>query len=222
MSGARVLVVEDDPDIVDYLSFFLEDEGFEVATAGRCSVAQEMMDEYQPQIVLIDALLPGKSGLELLVWLRRDPRWSDLPLVVIDYAHTPDALKQALMALRDHGGDKLVCVFGCGGDRDKGKRPLMGEIAVEHADEVVITDDNPRSESPAQIVDDIMQGVSGAETVSVVHDRARAIHQAIAGAGAEDIVLIAGKGHESFQQIGQNKIPFNDRNQAASILRSLK
>ena len=147
---------------------------------------------------------------------------SDLPLVVIDYAHTPDALKQALMALRDHGGDKLVCVFGCGGDRDKGKRPLMGEIAVEHADEVFITDDNPRSESPAQIVDDIMQGVSDTENVSVVHDRARAIHQAIAGAGAEDIVLIAGKGHESFQLIGQNKIPFNDRNQVASILRSLQ
>ena len=83
MSGARVLVVEDDPDIVDYLSFFLEDEGFEVAHAGRCSVARQMMDEYQPQVVLIDALLPGKSGLELLVWLRRDPRWSDLPLVVV-------------------------------------------------------------------------------------------------------------------------------------------
>jgi len=83
VSGARVLVVEDDPDIVDYLSFFLEDEGYEVATAGRCSVAQEMMDEYQPQVVLIDALLPGKSGLELLVWLRRSSRWCDLPLVVV-------------------------------------------------------------------------------------------------------------------------------------------
>jgi len=83
VSGARVLVVEDDPDIVDYLSFFLEDEGFEVATAGRCSVAQEMMDDFRPQVVLIDALLPGKSGLELLVWLRRDPQWSDLPLVVV-------------------------------------------------------------------------------------------------------------------------------------------
>ena len=83
MNGARVLVVEDDPDIVDYLSFFLEDEGYEVATAGRCSVAQEMMAEYRPQVVLIDALLPGRSGLELLVWLRNDPRWSDLPLVVV-------------------------------------------------------------------------------------------------------------------------------------------
>jgi DNA-binding response OmpR family regulator len=83
VSGPRVLIVEDDPDIVDYLSFFLEDEGFDVATAGRCSVAREMMDEYQPQVVLIDALLPGKSGLELLVWLRRDPRWTDLPLVVV-------------------------------------------------------------------------------------------------------------------------------------------
>jgi len=83
VTGARVLVVEDDPDIVEYLSFFLEDEGFKVATAGRCSVAQEMMDEFQPQVILIDALLPGKSGLELLVWLRRDARWSDLPLVVV-------------------------------------------------------------------------------------------------------------------------------------------
>ena len=147
---------------------------------------------------------------------------SDLPLVVIDYAHTPDALKQALMALRDHGGDKLICVFGCGGDRDRGKRPLMGGIAVEHADVVVITDDNPRSESPAQIVDDIMQGIGAAGTVSVVHDRARAIHQAIAGAGAEDIVLIAGKGHESYQLIGKNKIPFSDLNQVDTILQSLK
>jgi DNA-binding response OmpR family regulator len=82
-AGSRVLIVEDDPDIVDYLTFFLEDEGFEVAAASRCSVAQQMMTDYQPHVVLIDALLPGKSGLELLVWLRRDPQWSELPLVVV-------------------------------------------------------------------------------------------------------------------------------------------
>jgi DNA-binding response OmpR family regulator len=80
---ARVLIVDDDPDIVDYLSFFLEDEGFEVATANRCSTAREVIEEFRPQVVLIDALLPGKSGLELLVSLRQNPRWGDLPLIVV-------------------------------------------------------------------------------------------------------------------------------------------
>lgn len=134
------------------------------------------------------------------------------PLVVIDYAHTPHALEQTLRALREHRGrHRLWCVFGCGGDRDSGKRPLMGAAAEQWADRVIVTNDNPRTEDPARIVEDILVGMRQPHTVTVIHDRRAAIHRALAEAGADDIVLIAGKGHEDYQIMGVERLPFSDQ-----------
>lgn len=133
------------------------------------------------------------------------------PLVVVDYAHTPDALEQALTALREHCRGQLWCVFGCGGDRDRGKRPLMGAAATRLADHVIITDDNPRSEDPAQIAADILADIADKERGTIIHDRHSAIAAAIEQAGADDVVLVAGKGHETMQQIGDRKYPFRDQ-----------
>ena len=127
--------------------------------------------------------------------------------VYVDYAHTPDALRAAIEALRPHVTGQLITIFGAGGDRDKGKRPEMGKIAVEKSDHVIVTDDNPRSEEPAAIRAEIMAGASGAEEVA---DRRAAIARAIELAGPQDIILLAGKGHEQGQIIGDRIIPFDD------------
>lgn len=140
------------------------------------------------------------------------------PVVVIDYAHTPDALEKALLALRSHCQGNLWCVFGCGGDRDQGKRPLMGAVAEQFADRVVVTSDNPRTEVAEDIIRDILAGIANPETVSVDPDRSSAIRAAILGAAKEDTILIAGKGHENYQQIGNDKFPFNDRDEAMKSL----
>lgn len=132
------------------------------------------------------------------------------PLVVVDYSHTPDALEKALLALRQHCAGKLFCVFGCGGNRDKGKRPLMAEIAEASADQVIVTDDNPRHENPAAIVADILQGFQNPTKIIVQHDRSKAIQDVIQYAGPRDCILIAGKGAETYQMIGDEKIPFSD------------
>ncbi|MGN8197704.1 UDP-N-acetylmuramoyl-L-alanyl-D-glutamate--2,6-diaminopimelate ligase [Salinisphaera sp. RV14] len=137
------------------------------------------------------------------------------PLVIVDYAHTPGALEAALSALSAHVEGRLLCVFGCGGDRDRGKRGLMGAIAARHADRFWITDDNPRSEDPAAIVADVLDGIPEAVTAAarydIVHSRGDAIAAAIAAAAPGDVVLIAGKGHESSQQYGDDTLPFDDR-----------
>jgi UDP-N-acetylmuramoyl-L-alanyl-D-glutamate--2,6-diaminopimelate ligase len=132
------------------------------------------------------------------------------PLAVVDYAHTPDALRKALSAARAHCTGRLAVVFGCGGDRDAGKRPLMGAIAAELADDIVLTDDNPRTESPQAIVDDIAAGIPAGRAFRVEHDRGRAILDSLAAAGSDDIVLIAGKGHEDYQIYGREKREFSD------------
>ena len=129
----------------------------------------------------------------------------------------PDALASALSVLRRHCTGRLVCVFGCGGDRDRGKRAEMGAIAARLADEVTLTDDNPRSEDPARIVADIRVGMQDASP-SVIHDRRQAIAQAIAGSRAGDVVLIAGKGHETWQQVGDERRPFSDQRVAREQL----
>ena len=134
----------------------------------------------------------------------------DKPVVVIDYAHTPDALEQVLSALREHCTGQLWCVFGCGGDRDKGKRPLMGEIADRLADVLVLTNDNPRSESPQEILNDIQTGLTGLSECHIIEDRATAISDAINSAHVGDMVLIAGKGHEDYQLIGDRRLSFSD------------
>lgn len=133
-----------------------------------------------------------------------------LPLIVVDYAHTPDALSQVLLALREHTHGALWCVFGCGGDRDKGKRPIMGQIAERYSDHLIITDDNPRTEDPVRIVSDIMKDLLCPWAVEVEHDRGAAIAHVISCAQPGDVVLIAGKGHETYQIIGEEKLPFSD------------
>lgn len=138
--------------------------------------------------------------------------------VVVDYAHTPDGLEQALRALRAHTTGKIHCVFGCGGDRDKGKRPLMAAIAERYADQIFVTSDNPRSESQAHIAADIGNGFEQPELVNFIDDRSAAIEQAIVAADAGDCVLIAGKGHETYQQVGENRLPFSDVKQARLAL----
>ncbi|MBW7831994.1 MAG: UDP-N-acetylmuramoyl-L-alanyl-D-glutamate--2,6-diaminopimelate ligase [Simplicispira suum] len=143
------------------------------------------------------------------------------PLVAVDYAHTPDALEKALQALRPlaaQRGGQLWCVFGCGGDRDAGKRPLMGAAAQHHADRVVVTSDNPRSEDPAAILHQILLGTIAGATVRAEPDRAAAIAQVLAQAAPADVVLIAGKGHEAWQEIAGVKRPFSDLEHARAAL----
>lgn len=139
--------------------------------------------------------------------------------VVVDYAHTADALANALAALRPHVDGELICVFGCGGDRDTGKRPDMAREAEKLADRVVVTDDNPRSEHPEAIARDILAGFSDSAKVTVIHDRAEAIQSAIRSATPNDLVLIAGKGHEAYQEIAGQKYPFSDAEQVRHNLK---
>ena len=134
--------------------------------------------------------------------------------VVVDYSHTPDSLERALKSLRAHCRGELWVVFGCGGDRDRGKRPVMGKIAVSLADHVIITNDNPRNEDPASIVENILQGIDNnhkTTSLEVIYDRRVAIARAMEAAAGEDLVLIAGKGHEQTQTIGDERYPFSDR-----------
>lgn len=141
--------------------------------------------------------------------------------VVVDFAHTPDALQQALTALREHNvGRRLICVFGCGGDRDQGKRPMMGRIAEQFADIVIITDDNPRHENPAAIRAAIISGMTQ-QSAQQIADRRKAIETAWAMSQPGDIILVAGKGHESTQQLGDVKIPYSDRQVVTELLSGL-
>ena len=142
------------------------------------------------------------------------------PSVVIDYAHTSDALSSVLSALREHGSDSITCVFGCGGDRDKGKRALMAQAACTGADRVILTSDNPRTEEPVSIIEDALAGLNEEQKqlVTVVVDRAEAIAQAIQTSGPGDVVLVAGKGHESYQEIHGVRYPFSDLEQVTMAL----
>ncbi|MDG6447233.1 UDP-N-acetylmuramoyl-L-alanyl-D-glutamate--2,6-diaminopimelate ligase [Glaesserella parasuis] len=140
------------------------------------------------------------------------------PMVIVDYAHTPDALEKALDAARLHCEGELWCVFGCGGDRDTGKRPLMARIAEQLADRVIVTDDNPRTEDPDVIFNDIMKGFRKPKAVQSMHIRQYAIEQAIAQAEPKDVILIAGKGHEDYQIIGTKKYHFSDQEWARKFL----
>ena len=158
--------------------------------------------------------VPGR--MEQVVVASQQP----LPAVLVDYAHTPDGLDNALQASRPFTRGRLICVFGCGGDRDRSKRPQMGAIAARLADRVVVTSDNPRTEDPDQILDDVVSGIPAGCDLQVDGDRARAIAMAIAEAGVDDLVLIAGKGHEDYQILGTTKVHFDDREQAETALRT--
>jgi UDP-N-acetylmuramyl tripeptide synthase len=158
--------------------------------------------------------------------------------VYVDYSHTPDALENALAALRALSPGRIVCVFGCGGDRDRTKRPIMGAIAARWSDRTVVTSDNPRSEAPGDIIEEILPGVraqglaevspeklaavSAGKAFAAEPDRARAIEAGIRAAQPGDMVLIAGKGHETYQVVGQRTIHFDDREEAARVLELLE
>lgn len=171
--------------------------------------------------------VPFERAIEALGQLRPVPgRMHRLggdkqPLLVVDYAHTPDALEQTLDALKEVArarGGRLVAVFGCGGDRDRGKRPLMGAVAARHAEHVILTSDNPRNENPMDIIEDIVEGMPGSHEVIV--DRRDAIARAVRTAHAADVVLLAGKGHEDYQEIGGMRMPFSDFDEARGALRA--
>ena len=156
----------------------------------------------------LEKLIGAKGRLELAGTHNSAP-------IFIDYAHKPDALKKALESLRPYAQGKLVVVFGAGGDRDSGKRPIMGRIAAENADRVIVTDDNPRSENPAAIRAAILAAAPGAAEIA---DRSEAIHNSIAELKAGDVLLIAGKGHETGQIIGDRVVPFSDHDAVAAAL----
>jgi UDP-N-acetylmuramoyl-L-alanyl-D-glutamate--2,6-diaminopimelate ligase len=177
--------------------------------------------------VLLESGVAFEAALEALAQVSAPPgRMERLgggaqPLVVIDYAHTPDALAQVLAAMRPavREGGELVCVFGCGGDRDRGKRAPMGETAGRLADRVIVTSDNPRSEDPRAIADDIVEGLKPlGRAWSVEVDRARAIEQALALAREGDVIVLAGKGHEDYQEANGVRKPFSDRRHVAAAL----
>lgn len=174
--------------------------------------------------VLLRAGLSLETALERLAALDTAPGrmerfgGGDRPLVVVDYAHTPDALEAVLSALRGHGSGRLWCVFGCGGERDRGKRPLMGQVAENLADWVVVTDDNPRSEDPYGIIEAVLAGMDNPDAAYVERDRRAAIGRAVEQAVAGDVVLVAGKGHEPYQEIAGERLPFDDREEARRAL----
>jgi UDP-N-acetylmuramoyl-L-alanyl-D-glutamate--2,6-diaminopimelate ligase len=160
----------------------------------------------------LDHLTGAKGRLELAGEKNGAP-------VFVDYAHKPDALAKALEALRPYASGRLVVVFGCGGDRDKGKRPLMGAIAADLADRVIVTDDNPRSENPVSIRKEILADAPGAEEIG---DRREAIRAGVAALKKGDVLLIAGKGHESGQIVGDRVLPFSDQDEVAAALKEMK
>ena len=229
------------------LEFFLEAENIRltqdglafgvVSSWGRAEVASSLLGRFNvanllgvlgvllgagvslaPAVAALAALTPPPGRMQRLGGAGK-------PLAVVDYAHSPDALEEVLIGLRplaNPDGGRLICVFGCGGDRDRGKRALMGAIAARNADQVLLTSDNPRSEDPLEIITDILEGVLG-ETQAVkaplvIADRREAIVAAIAGAAAGDVVLIAGKGHEDYQERAGRRIPFLDAAVAAEAL----
>ena len=173
-----------------------------------------------PQLLDSICSFPGVPGrMELVLLNDIDP--ASHPRVLVDYAHTPDGLKNALVALRHICKGRLICVFGCGGNRDRGKRPQMAAIAGDLADLVVVTSDNPRNEDPQQIIIDILAGIPAGTDWIAQEDRAEAISVAINSASPKDLILVAGKGHEDYQILGSKKVRFSDREEVEKVLLSL-
>ncbi|WP_245879604.1 UDP-N-acetylmuramoyl-L-alanyl-D-glutamate--2,6-diaminopimelate ligase [Zobellella endophytica] len=185
---------------------------FNVANLLAAMASLLALGESFEQLLATAPQLSGVAG-------RMEPFSADgKPLVVVDYAHTPDALEQVLQALRQHCHGQLWCLVGCGGDRDKGKRPLMAAAAEAGADRLILTDDNPRTEPAGAIIQDMRQGLSDPDAALVIHQRAEAIAHAIAQAKTDDIILVAGKGHEDYQIVGTNKHHYSDRETVAALL----
>lgn len=241
--GARVLTYGFEPAMVRGSNLEVTPQGiaFDVDTPwGRARVASGLLGRFNAHnlLAVLTALLASGAELapavEALKHLQpvagrmQQVHVPGRPLVVVDYAHTPDALEKVLNTLREIAstskaalaGSRLICVFGCGGSRDKGKRPLMGGIASRLADTVVVTSDNPRNESPRAIIDDIVAGMDA--NYHVLEDRAAAIDYAIRHAAPQDVVLIAGKGHEDYQEIAGVRLPFSDVAVAQRVLESTR
>ena len=164
----------------------------------------------------LDSLVPVKGRMEQI--LLSTKRNHALPKVIVDFAHTPDALEKALLAVRQHLTGRLWLVFGCGGDRDRGKRPEMGRIASDLADQIVVTADNSRTESSKLIFDEIISGVDSHAKVVQIEDRSKAIEYAVLSASVGDSILVAGKGHEDFQILGETKFAYSDHEEVAGAL----
>lgn len=198
----------------EFMSPFLGRFNLSNLLAVIASALVEQPKKLQELLTCLPKLVAAPGRMEPVVV---DSQQQDIH-VVVDYAHTPDALEKSLTALHDHADAKVWSVFGCGGDRDKTKRPLMGALAEKHSDFVIVTNDNPRSEEPASIVADIIKGFKNPKACLAIADRAQAIDFAIQQAKPGDIVLIAGKGHENYQIIGDQKINFSDVLQARLAL----
>lgn len=164
-------------------------------------------------------IVPHLAGLEAIAGRMETFQQPGQPLAIVDYAHTPDALEQVLKAARRHCHGRLWCVFGCGGDRDRGKRPQMGSVASKFADVAVVTDDNPRTESASTIIADIVSGMTGPAQVHQHPGRESAVAFSLANAAADDVVVMAGKGHEDYQIIGTQTLPYNERTVVAKLLK---
>ncbi|MCC5883574.1 MAG: UDP-N-acetylmuramoyl-L-alanyl-D-glutamate--2,6-diaminopimelate ligase [Halomonas sp.] len=236
--GVRVLAVGDDPAatlrVIDWKPGPSGQLALIATPEGEHSLELSLMGRFNLDNVLLaiatlyglgadlESLFAAASRLTPVPGRMQRLGRAGTPSVIVDYAHTPGALENALVALRDHlpGEGRLWCLFGCGGDRDSGKRPLMGGAAERHADRLVITDDNPRSENPAEIRQQIAAGVSAEarQRCEIVAGRSEAIAQTIAQASAEDVVLIAGKGHETYQEIAGVRHPFSDVAETESAL----
>ncbi len=212
--GLRFTVVEGDERLVVTTSLI---GGYNVANLlGVMAALRSLGVSLQSAAAACSNLDPVPGRMDCL-------NLDGLPLAVVDYAHTPDALAQALQALRplaDLRRGRLWCVFGCGGSRDPLKRPLMGAEAVRHADVVVVTSDNPRSEAPEHIISQILLGLEKSPDLMVLADRAQAIARTVAQAAAADVILVAGKGHEDYQDLGEQRVPFSDPAHLSAALRS--
>ncbi|MBU6421950.1 MAG: UDP-N-acetylmuramoyl-L-alanyl-D-glutamate--2,6-diaminopimelate ligase, partial [Gammaproteobacteria bacterium] len=216
------------------LSLGADGTQFEVSgAAGSGRVSTRLLGRFNVQNLLavlgvLQALdLPFAEALAALSRARTVPGRMECfggnrrPLVVVDYAHTPDALEKALVAARAHCSGQLWCIFGCGGERDRGKRPQMGALAEKLADHVIITDDNPRHEDGDVIVAEILAGVTDRQRVQVQRDRARALAAAVQAARKGDVILVAGKGHENYQVVGDRNIEYSDRDTVQQLLREV-
>ncbi len=220
VQGVRFTVVERSPSLHDVVARAV----VHAPVIGSFNVSNllAVLGALRAQGVSLADAAQACSGLQPVPGrMQLVPAQAQQPLVLVDYAHTPDALLKALNALRpvaEARGGKLWCVFGCGGDRDPIKRPMMGAVAEQCADQVVLTSDNPRSESPAFILSQILAGVAGRDRVDVIDDRREAIRYALSEAAAADVVLLAGKGHEATQEVAGVKTPFSDVDEAVAAL----
>ncbi len=205
-----------------------------IDNAGSLHVETKLIGEHNVYNILASVAALVDSGIDLSVFEKALNEAVSVPgrlelvtdktpfRIFVDYAHTPDALENVLKCLKDLSENRLMCVFGCGGDRDKTKRPVMGEIASRICDKVIITSDNPRTEDPRQIINQIEKGVLKGADYSIILDRKKAIFEAIDKAKEKDIIVIAGKGHEDYQIIGDKVLEFDDKKVALEILKELK